>query len=101
MENDEILTRLVEVEQLSKSNTKRLDELSETAGAVKELATSVSVMANEMTHINKNQEQIAKDVADIKDKPARRWEQVVEKVIFGVICTALGALVSLAIGKLF
>lgn len=101
MGNEEILTRLVEVEQRSKSNTKRLDELSETAGAVKELATSVSVMANEMTHINKNQEQIAKDVADIKAIPAKRWNQVIEKVIMGLICTGLGALVTIAIGKLF
>lgn len=101
MEQTEIIERLVATEARSKSNSKRLDEMSETVSAVKDLATSVSVMANEMTHINKSQEQIAKDVAVIKDKPAKRWEQVVEKVIFGVVCTALGALVSLAIGKLF
>lgn len=96
MNETELMERVVEVESRSKSNTKRIDELSESMKSVKDLITSVAVMAEQMKSFAKSQEQIQKDVADLKAIPARRWETVVEKILIALV----GAIVAFVIAKL-
>ena len=84
--------RLAQVELRSRNNSERLDRLERTAESIHELAQSVAVMAQAQEHLSRDVGEIKEDVQQLKELPARRWEQVIEKVIFGLICTVLGAL---------
>ena len=99
MNQEEMAIRLAEVDARSKSNTHRIDELSGQIDAVNRLATAVEVMATEQKHQTTAMAEIKADVAKldakvetIEQKPAKRWDGVVEKIIYGVI----GALVAAA-----
>ena len=91
--------RLTAVEDRAASNTKRINELSGQIDAVNRLATAVEVMATEQRHQTAAMEEIKADVAKldakvetIEQKPAKRWDDMVEKVIYGFV----GALVAAA-----
>ena len=99
MNQEEMAIRLAEVDARSKSNTHRIDELSGQIDAVNRLATAVEVMATEQKHQTTAMAEIKADVAKldakvetIEQKPAKRWDGMVEKIIYGVI----GALVAAA-----
>lgn len=99
MNLDEMAVHLAEVDSRSKSNTHRINELSTQIEAVNRLATAVEVMATEQRHQTTAMEEIKADVAKldakvetIEQKPAKRWDGMVEKIIYGFI----GALVAAA-----
>lgn len=101
---EEMAMKLAEVDQRSKSNTHRINELSDQIEAVNRLATAVEVMATEQKHQTAAMAEIKADVArvgakveTIEQKPAKRWDGVVEKIIFGIV----GALVTIAAAALF
>ena len=48
---DDIERTVIELDQRSKSNTKRLDRLEKTTEAVQELATSVKLMAQSLDNM--------------------------------------------------
>lgn len=99
MNQEEMAVKLAEVDARSRSNTKRIDALAGQIDAVNRLATAVEVMATEQKHQTAAMAEIKADVAKldakvetIEQKPAKRWDGVVEKIIYGVI----GALVAAA-----
>lgn len=86
--------RLTEVEARSKSNTKRIDKLEEQTEAINRLATSMAVMAekqDETTHIVTA---LDDKVTALEEKPAKRWESIVEKIILGVVAAVVGYLLA-------
>ena len=82
--------RLSETESRSKSNTHRLDELERWQHDQHQLISSVAVMAEKQTRIEEDVGEMKKDVKSILDKPAKRWESVVGKIITAIV----GALVA-------
>lgn len=90
MENDvEIEHRLTEVEQRSKSNTKRLDKLEESTEAISRLANSMEVMAVKQEQIGNDVSELGTKVDELEKKPAKRYEGLVEKIIWAVVAAAL------------
>lgn len=83
--------RLADVENRSKSNTKRLDKLEETTEAINKLATSLQVMAIKQDGMADTLERLDAKVEVIEAKPGKRWESIVEKVILGIVAALLGA----------
>lgn len=83
--NEDQLKTLVECEQRSKSNTKRIDRLEENYDALNKLTTSVEVMATKMDTMSQSLDQVNARLSEQESKPGKRWEAVVEKVIFLVI----------------
>lgn len=101
MSQEEMAVKLAEVDARSKSNTHRLDELGEKVGVLNRLTTAIEVMAAEQKHQGETMAEIKSDVTAldkkveaIEQKPAKRWDGMVEKVIYGIVgalVTALGA----------
>lgn len=99
MNEGEIAVKLAEVDARSKSNTHRLDEMEDKIDAVNKLATAVEIMANEQKHQTEAIREIKTSVGTLdtkvdalEQKPAKRWDGMVEKVIYGIV----GALVAAA-----
>ena len=91
---DEIAIKLAEVEQRSKSNSHRLDEVEKRQGDLEKLVTSVATLAKEQEHIKEDVTEIKADVKQLTEKPGKRWEAIVEKVIWAVCAAVVGFLLA-------
>ena len=88
--------RLTEVESRSKSNTKRIDEMEKRQDNLDDLVSTVKVLADREKRVEDDVKEIKTSVNEIKAKPAKRWEGVVDKVIF----TIVGAIVTYILVKI-
>ncbi|MBP3412656.1 MAG: hypothetical protein J6K89_05290 [Oscillospiraceae bacterium] len=84
--------RLTAVEERSKSNTKRLDKLEASTEAINRIATNMEVMAERQEQVAERQEHMAESVdkldgkvTALEQKPAKRWEGMVDKAIGALI----------------
>ena len=84
MDDKEYEHRLTDVESRCKSNTHRIGELKEEITAVNQLATSVAVMAEQLKTMNASVDALSDKVDAIEAKPAKRWEGLVDKLLFAV-----------------
>jgi hypothetical protein len=87
--------RLTEVEARSKSNMKRLDEVENRQDNLDTLVATVAVLAEKESNVENDVKEIKSDVKSIKDKPGKRWDDIVDKAIWAV----LAALIAFLLGK--
>lgn len=80
--NDEQIKMLVEADQRSKSNTHRLDKLEEQWEVLNKLAVSVEKMGINLATMDKTIQKLDAKVEEQEAKPGKRWEALVEKVVF-------------------
>ena len=90
MDEKSIEHRLTEVEQRSKSNTKRLDKLEEYTEAINRMAISIEKMAVKQEDMNGSINKLSGDVETLKAEPGKRWKFVVEKAIYFVVAAVMG-----------
>lgn len=76
--------RLAEVDARSRSNTKRIDELQRKQDDLGELVSCISTLKNEQDHIKTDVGEIKADVKEMKGKPAKRWDSLIDKAIWAV-----------------
>ena len=88
--------RLTELESRTRSNTHRLDDVEKRQDKLDDLVGTVRLLADREKRVEDDVSEIKDDVKEIKEKPGKRWEGVVDKVIF----TAVGALVTYLLLKL-
>ena len=94
--DDGIQAKIVEIDQRSKSNTHRIDDLEADNKALHQLATSVEVLATKQETIEANVSEIKDDVKSLKAIPGGKWEALVKTIL-----TALaGGLVAYALFRL-
>lgn len=100
---DEMVVKVAEVEQRTKSNTRRIDKLEQANEALSSLATSVEVLVNEQKHqteamldIRSDVSKLDRKVETLEGKPARRWESVTGQIITLLV----GALVAFALSNI-
>jgi hypothetical protein len=91
--DDGIHAKIVEIEQRSKSNTHRINDLEEDNRALHTLATSVEVLATKQETIESNVQEIKTDVKALKAVPGSKWEALVKAVVTAIV----GALVGFAL----
>lgn len=77
--------RLTEVESRSKSNMKRLDDVEKRQDDLEVMATSLKVLTDREERLENDVGEIKSDVKEIKDKPGKRWEGIVDKIIFAIV----------------
>ena len=82
--------RLIEVECRSKSNTKRLDDMEKRQDDLDDLVSTVKVLADREARVEKDVGEIKTSVNELKDKPAKRWDGFVDKLILTVAGAVLG-----------
>lgn len=86
--------RLTEVEERSKSNTHRLDEVEKRQGNLEDLVSTVKVLADREERMETDVKEIKADVKSLTDKPAKRWDDLVGKVISIVVGALIGFLLT-------
>ena len=84
--------RLTDVEARSKSNTRRIDELSGQIDAVNRLATAVEVLATKQDTMGESVDRLESKVDCLEEKPAKRWEAIVDKSAWAVLAAVIAFL---------
>jgi predicted nucleic acid-binding Zn-ribbon protein len=82
--------RLTQVEQRAKSNTYRLEQVEARQDNLEKLTTSVEVLATKQDAIKDNVDTIKADVKTLTEKPGKRWDAVVDKLIWALLAAVLG-----------
>lgn len=77
--------QLAELEERCKSNSRRIDELVAKQNNLERLTTTVEVLATRMNTFESTLTEVRTDVRSLNDKPGRRWDGIVEKVLMLVI----------------
>ncbi len=88
--------RLTEVIARSKGNQRRIEKIEKRQDDLDELVGVVKVLADREERVEGVVEEIKNDVKTLTDKPARRWDKLVE-VILTVIA---GALIGFVLAKI-
>lgn len=94
MTNEEISIKLTEVDQRSKSNTHRIDKLEQSTAALNELTTAVKVMVTKQEYIADKVDGLDAKVTELECKPGKRWDGLVEKLIWAVAAAVVGFLLA-------
>lgn len=76
--------RLTEVEERSKSNKHRIEEVEKRQDNLDELVSTVKVLALREENVEKDVKEIKSDVKNLTDKPGKRWDSLVDKIIWAV-----------------
>lgn len=77
--------RLTDVEGRAKSNTHRIDELEKRADDTEKLVTSVAVIAEKQSTMDGDIKEMKGDVKKLVEKPGKRWDGAVDKVIYAIL----------------
>lgn len=94
MEDKELIERLVQVEQRSKSNTKRIDEHDEKLEDIHDLTYAVKELANETKLMREDVNNLNSRVANIESEPAKEYKDIKKNIRNQIITFILGAILS-------
>lgn len=84
--------RLTEVEERAKSNQHRIDKLEASTEAINRLATNMEVMVEKQDRVADTVDKLDGKVTALEAKPARRWENMVDKVAWAVVAAVIAFL---------
>lgn len=82
--------RLTEVEERAKSNSHRIDEMEKRQDNLDELVGTVKVLAVREENVENDVKEIKSDVKTLTNKPAQRWDGMVDKIIMLVVAAVVG-----------
>jgi len=85
MEFNERLTR---VEDRAKANQHRIEKLEASTEALNRLASSMEVMAEKQERVADAVDELDGKVTALEAKPAKRWEELVNKLILMAVTAA-------------
>ena len=71
-------------------NAGRIKKLESESKTLHNLATSVAVMVEQLKGMNTNISTLTSEMEQIKSKPAKRWDDLVDKVIWSVAAALIG-----------
>jgi len=96
----EYLTKLVEVEQRSKSNTKRLDEHEEQIKELSNVYVALTKVDDKVSNVENDVSEMKKDLKDIKEKPIKEYENTRHDIKKQIISFVLGIILMFLAFKL-
>lgn len=86
--------RLSKVEKDSESNTRRIKDLEKRQDNLDKLVGTVEVLATREQRVETDVKEIKKDVKSLTDKPAQRWDSLVDKIVWAIAAAVIGFLLA-------
>ena len=81
---------IARLEEQIKSLDRRMGNLEKLTESVQTLALSVQELATKQSSTEHDVETLTNEVAEIRDKPAKRWDAIVAALIAGIIGAGIG-----------
>jgi hypothetical protein len=94
MNNEEISLKLQETTDRSLRNEGRIKKLEGESSVLHQLATSVAVMAEQMKTMNTSVSALADEVEELREKPGKRWDSLVDKIVWAVAAALLSFVIT-------
>lgn len=88
--------RLTEVEERSKSNQRRIEDLEKRQDNLEDLTVAVNGLVIREENVETTVKEIKDDVKTLTSKPAKRWDGLVDKITL----TGAAAIVGYILAKL-
>lgn len=92
MDTEQLAIKLQETTDRSLRNEGRIKKLESEHDTLQQLATSVAVMAEQLKTMNTNVNNLTSKVDELEDKPGKRWDSIVDKVIWAVLAAVIAFL---------
>lgn len=86
--------RMTEVEERSKSNTHRLDDMEHRQDDLDKLVTTVALLAEREQKVEGSVEEIKQDVKSLTTKSAKRWDNLVNQIISILAAAVVGYVIA-------
>jgi hypothetical protein len=86
--------RLTVVEDRSKSNQHRIEEIERRQDNLDDLVSTVKVLADREERVEGDVKEIKSDVKALNEKPAKKWDGLVDKIILTIAAAVIGFLLS-------
>ncbi len=93
---EKYIEKIIQVEDRSKSNTKRLDEHDEQLKELSNVYVALTKVDNKVTNVEADVGEMKQDIKDIKDKPSKKMDQIWGYIVGGLI----GAIITFLAVKL-
>lgn len=74
-----------EIKDIALSNRRRIEKVEEEQKELRELTSAVSQMVVEQKNMRNDLTEMKDDVKQIKEKPARKWDTMVDKILLLII----------------
>ena len=82
--------RLTEVEERSKSNSHRLDDVEKRQDNLDKLAASVEALAVKESNVENDVKEIKSDVKSLTGKSGAKWDNLVNQIIAIIAAAVVG-----------
>ena len=82
--------RLTEVEDRSKGNTRRIEELEERQNNLDALVGTVQVLADREGRVEEDVKEIKSDVKSLTNKSAKKWDNLITQIISILVAAVVG-----------
>lgn len=96
MTSEEMAVKIQQVDDRSKSNAHRLDDVEKKLADNDQMLASITRLDQKQTDMDKDIKEIKSDVKSIAEKPGKRWDAIVDKVLLAIVA----ALVCYALSKI-
>lgn len=90
MTTEEMVLKLQRVDDRSKSNTHRLDEVEEKLADNEKLLASIARLDQRQKDMDADVKEMKGDLKMLTGKPGKRWETIVEKALMAVVAAIVG-----------
>lgn len=94
MDKDDIKL-LTEIDQRSKSNTRRLDEHDIKIAKLSDVYVALTRVSDKVNVIDDDVKEIKGDLQIVKEKPTKRYEQVVGYILSAIVGGIIGLIFTL------
>ena len=94
MTEQELSVKLAETEQRARSNTHRIERLEQQQKDLNKLVTAVEVLASREMGVERDVKEIKVDVKTITQKGGRRWDAMIDRVLYVLIGAVLSLLMT-------
>ena len=99
MTGEELAVKVQRVDDRSRSNSHRLDEVEKKLTDNEKMLASIARLDQRQKDMDTDVKEIKADVKVLAGKPAKRWEAVVEKALMAVVTAIVGyVLIKLGLG---
>lgn len=89
---EEVAIKLQKTDDRSIRNEGRIKKLESEHEVLQQLATSVAVMAEQIKTMNGSVTTLTDKVDKLEEKPGKRWDSVVDKIIWAVLAAVIAFL---------
>ena len=96
---EEMAIKVQRIDDRSKSNTHRLDEVEKKLEDNEKMLASIARLDQRQKDMDTDVKEIKADVKALAGKPAKRWESIVDKALMAAVTAIVGyVLIKLGLG---